>query len=919
MNRKRFLWISLSVLFVALVQQSQVSYAQERAALEEVVVTGSRIVRKELEGSAPVQTFTREDIEASGQMSLGDIIREIPSVSGQAQTTQVNNGGTGAKTISLRGLGSDRTLVLLNGRRLPNSALSASSTGIVGNVDLNTIPVSMVERVEVLKEGASAVYGADAISGVVNIITRDDLDGLEVNASYGESGEGDGESQELSVTFGNSFDGGHFMFDATYVEEKSILAGDREWAATPLASLDGEVAFLGSSAPPWGNYTIPSTETAVTLGPEFGEFREFSFFGGDSYNFAPVNYQRQPNERWMLTFDGEQQLLDDNALGVVNVFAEAQYINRQNEQALAEVPLAPLVFFGFSDAPYSADNFYNPFDEQINDWRRRMVEGGPRIRDFESQTKRIVLGLNGQFEEWSWEAYYQYGDVSLDTNFGDLYNLQRVANAVGPTTGSPAGGDLQCVNDPMNCVPLDVFGQNSVTQDMLDYVTFTTNEAAGSDQEIFALNVSNSNIFDLPAGPVGVAFGLQQREESGFDNPDSQVAALAAANAVTGTPRIPTSGSYEVKEAYVEFLIPLLSDLPMVQSLDLELAHRYSDYDTFGSTNNSKVGARWRLNNELMIRGSFSEAFRQPQISDLFGGAGTSFPQISDPCAENPTDTCLADGVPAGGYEPPSTQIQTRVGGNENLEPETADIVTVGFVFEPRWVEGASLTADYYDIEITDAISTLGAEFVLTQCQQTGAFCGQIQRFDPASGGVVGFPRVVDNRFTNVGGVETSGVDLGLAYRGIETEFGLFDASVEATYIDKYDKIQADGSVIPHAGRFLDDQDGWFGRWKTNFSLRWNWRGWSANYQARWIKSAEESYQDQITGEVLDRTVDGRTYHDLQGGYRFPDSGLSVRVGVNNLTDKEPPLSLDGFNDNTDVRTFDTVGRFFYGELRYQM
>lgn len=919
MNRKRFLLVSLPFLFITLVQASQVSYAQDRA-VEEVVVTGSRIVRKELQGSAPVQTFTREDIEASGQVSLADIIREIPSVSGQAQTTQVNNGGTGAKTISLRGLGSDRTLVLLNGRRLPNSALSASSTGLVGNVDLNTIPVAMVERVEVLKEGASAIYGADAVSGVVNVITRDDLDGLEVNASYGEAGEGDGESTELSVTFGNSTDEGHFMFDGTYVKEKSILAGDRDWAATPLAYLDGSVEFLGSSAPPWGNYTIPSTGNAVTLGPNYdSSFRTFDFFGGDSYNFAPVNYQRQPNERWMLTFEGEQRLMEDDDFGSVNVFAEAQYVNRQNEQALAEVPLAPLVFFGFSDAPYSAANFYNPFGEDIADWRRRMVEGGPRIRTFEADSKRVVLGLNGEFENWSWEAYYQYGDVNLETHFGDLYNLQRVANAVGPTTGSPATGDLQCVNDPTNCVPLNVFGENSVTPEMLDYITFTTNESAGSDQQIFAANISNSNIYDLPAGPLGFAFGVQYREETGFDNPDSQVAALAAANAVTGTPRIPTEGGYNVKEAYVEFLVPLLADMPLVQSLDLELAHRYSDYDSFGSTNNSKAGARWRLNDDLMIRASYSEAFRQPQISDLFGGAGTSFPQVSDPCSNNPTPSCIADGVPAGGYSSPSTQIQTRVGGNPDLDPESADIVTAGFVYEPSWLQGASVTADYYDIEIQDAIATLGADFVLTQCQQTGQFCDLIQRFDAASGGVVGFPRVVDNRFTNVGGVDTAGVDIGLAYRGLETEFGLFDATVEATYIDQYDKIQADGSVIPHAGRFIDDQDGWFGRWKANVGVRWHYKGWNANYQLRWIKGAEESFHDQITAEVLDRTVSGRTYHDLQAGYRFPDSGLSVRLGVNNLTDKEPPLSLDGFNDNTDVRTFDTVGRFWYGELTYRM
>lgn len=902
--------------------------AGAQPALEEIVVTGSRIVRRDLDTSGPVTTFTRDELEISGRLSVGEILREIPSVSGAGQTTQINNGGNGSQTVSLRGLGSTRTLVLLNGRRLPNSTLS-----LEGEVDLNTIPVSMIERVEVLREGASAVYGSDAVAGVINIITRRDFSGFDAMVGYRETDLGDGETLEASLTFGESFDRGHFMFDISYYDEQETRVAKRNWANVPKDFFLGEFQFLGSSAPPWGNYNVPGLGP-VTLGPDFqggsiiapnGQaYKPFSFFGGDSYNFAPINHSRVPNKRWMLTFQGDREIdFLPPALGETRLFAEAQYINRTSQGAFAEEPLAPLIFYSFAGSPYSADNFYNPFGVDIADWRRRLVEAGPRIDDREVETKRILLGLQGDIGNWGWEFAYQYGDASGTTRT-NVINLERVANAVGasqrdPDTGEfvlDANGNPVCVNDPLNCVALNVFGQNSITREMLDYIEFVTNELGGASHRIWTFDVVNSNLFELPAGPMGIAFGAQYRDEKGFDVPDSQVQSLGLSNAVTGTPRFETRGSYDVKELYAELLVPLLSDAPLAQTVELDLAHRFSDYSSFGSTNNSRIGLRWRFNDQFMARGVYSQAFRAGQIFQLFGGAGTSFPTLTDPCGTNPTPACIADGVPAEGFEQPSQQISTRVGGNPDIQPEEADIFTAGIVYTPDWLDGLSFTVDYYSVDLDNAISTLGGDFILSSCASTGEFCEFITRFGPGTG-VEGAPSSIDNRTTNVGGVKTSGWDFGIAYRGLETGFGSFDFRLDASYIHKYNKEIAGGTIVRHAGRFIDDQDGWFGRIKANFGIDWNIRDFRVAYFARYIQGAKEEGEDLFTLEPFVHKVSSRLYHDIQLNYNVPNLGMGLVFGINNLLDKDPPESWTGFNDNTDVRTFDTMGRVYYGRVRF--
>ncbi len=888
----------------------------ETESVEELIVTGSRIVRVELEGSSPVQVFDRIDIERSGETSLGELLREMPSVAGGAQTTQINNGGDGTNRISLRGIGSGRTLVLMNGRRLPSSTSGLSSTNLTGAVDLNTIPVTMVDRIEVFKDGASAIYGSDAVGGVVNILTRRGYDGVQVNYQHGVTSRGDGIRTGADLTFGGTGEDSSFLVFGSYVNEGTICACDRDWANTPYALFGGDVIFLGSSAPPWGRYrySIDDENFDVTRGPEYGEFRPFDFFGGDSYNFAPSNHQRQPNRRWSVAFSGDRMVNDLPFLGDARFSLEMSYLNRDSDQRLAEVPLAPLVFFGYN-APYTADNYYNPFGAEISDWRRRMVEGGSRFENTLTETKRVLVGLDGELGNWDYDMYATFGETASEGHFGHIYNLERVANAVGPSLKDGDGnwvldadGNPLCANDTDACVPLNVFSEGSVTQEMIDYITFVDNQASLQDQKALALNFVNSDIVDLPAGPLGVAFGYEWREERGSDTPDSQVNALGSA--ATGTPRKPTSGGFSVKEIYSEMVLPLLGDNAIADSVELNLATRYSSYDPFGDTTNSNVGLKWRVSDQFMGRMKFSQAFRAPSTSHLFGGSGFSFPSISDPCSTNPTSFCIADGVPAGGFEPLSTQIRTTVGGNMNAQPETADIFTYGFVYEPNFVPGLAITIDHYDIELTNALATLGADFIVESCAESGSYCDLIERIP--SGPNAGNPINVLNTVRNVGGLNTSGWDIGARYLGLDLLGGTFDFRFEATRLSDFETVQADGSVVNLTGRFDDDQDGHFTKLRYNFDVVYNRNSLSLSWQLRSIGDADEVGFDFATGADVERILEGRNYHDLQASYDFTDLDMIIAGGIDNVLDEDPPLSLDGFNDNTDVRTFDTAGRYYF-------
>mgnify|MGYP006134227527 FL=1 len=898
--------------------------AQDTAeGIDEVVVTGSRIQRADLEGFNPVTVLDRATITDSGALNIGAILQDLPNSAGQGVNTGVNNGGNGSVNFSLRGLGSNRTLVLINGRRAVASGLGADDA-----VDLNNIPVSIVERVEILKDGASAVYGSDALAGVVNIITRSDFEGVEVTSTIGETSEGDGRQTLHEVIAGTNTDKGNFVVSAYWAEQEEIWAGDRDYSREeiwyhPYWDPTGQDVG-GSSAPPWGNYG-GSDDIRYTQGPDGGDWREYDGTS-DSYNYAPANYTQTPSERWGFSAFGSYNIGDIGLFKNIELSTEFMYTHRRSDVLLAPEPLAPLAFFGTA-APYSDKNWYNqqygPKDADGNtmvlaDWRRRMVETGGRNAIHETNTHQISLSLSGQVKDWNWDMSAVYGENDASqTNTGN-FSLERVAEAVGPTYRDDAG-NLFCSPDGTadgvidGCVPLNVFGtpgtDSEVTQDMLQYISgnYTSITEGGNDMSQVQANVSG-DLFSLPAGPVGMAFGIEHRDLGGFELPD----ALQILGTTTAGASLATKGGYKLDEVYVEFAIPLLD------GLDLSLASRYSDYETFGSTTNSKIGLRWAVTDELTLRGTVSEAFRAPSIPDLYTGIVTDFPSVTDPCATNATASCVANGVPAGGYNNEGIiQLPTRVGGNVDLQPETADTLTVGLVYTPAWIEGTSLTIDYWKTEIENQISSIGPQVILDNCAATGAYCEYIERWAAGSGAEVGSVRYIYDLQANVGSLEASGVDLSIRHQLAELPFGNFDFRIDAAFVEQYDLTISTGEVIKHAGRFENDLDGNFPRTKMTYTLNWDYGNWSASYKARYIAGVTETLDSWYNATPEEHSVSSQVVQDVQLSYDLVDFNTKLTLGIDNVADKQPPYAYSGFNDNTDPRTYETRGRFMYGRVSF--
>jgi iron complex outermembrane receptor protein len=907
--------------------------ADEEAKVERIEVTGSRIKRVDMEGANPVQIITREDLVESGITNIGDILQEIPAVAGAATNTAINNGGSGAVRVSLRGLGSNRTLVLINGRRLVNSGTGADSSA-----DLSTIPVAIIKRVEVLKDGASAVYGSDAIAGVVNIITRNDFEGFEANVSYDGSTENwDGEAKTVDLTMGFNSDKGNAVISAYFTEQTAQMSGDREWSAYEL-DLDpatGELLKGGSSAPPWGRYNgvagangCSSQTHGAGSGPGQSDPSDFSNPTGydcwdwdkDTYNYAPANYHLTPQERYGFFASGDYAINDS-----MRFFSEMSFNRRTSKTKLAPVPLGPLAFYGWTDAPYSADNYYNQQfgpknaagnSVNIADWRRRVVETGGRDSTYGVDTIRGVFGLGGELSDtWSYELSYVYGQNNSTTAAQGGVNFEKVSSAVGPSF-MDGNGNVVCgtvANPIADCVSLNTFGipgtASQISSEMLDYISFEAHDLGSNTQTILSGSVFG-DAFELPAGPVGMVFGAEHREESGTDLPD----ALIALGVTTGSTREKTVGQYEVDELYTEMNFPLLADVAFAESLEVDGALRYSDYDTFGDTTNYKLGLRWIPVDGLMVRSTISTAFRAPSTSELFAGNGANSPSVVDKCAVNPTAFCIANGVPAAGFEPIGDQLSSTLGGNANLTPEEADTLTVGLVYSPDFVEGLSLTVDYWDIQLENAISTIGEQLILDKCASDGLYCDLITRY--TTGPLAGNSSDIDNRNVNVGAISSKGYDFNAQY-AIETEIGNLSFGLDSTYYKEYDITQADGSVVTQAGWYRQNGgDGNFPEWKTNFSMQLAADDWSASWKVRYIGEALEPFDanndgDTDTEDFSDsRTVDSQILHDARFTYYFDN--ISTTLAVSNVFDQDPPYAATGFNDNTDPRTYSTTGRHLF-------
>lgn len=884
-------------------------------SLDRIEVTGSRIKSADIETSQPVLTLSREDIEKQGVTSVADILQRV-AANGAALNRTFNNGGDGSAGISLRNLGSARTLVLVNGRRW--------TTALDGSVDLNTIPTAMVERIEVLKDGASTIYGSDAIAGVVNIITKKNFDGAEANAYYGQYSAGDGAREAYDFSLGTSTDRASLVIGASYVNEEAVMAGNR------AISAGGPPFFSGQSGTGFpGSYVRGGTRYILLDGVE-------TPFNANvhGYNTAPDNYLLTPNERTSLFTQGTYDLTDK-----VTFRTEAMYNERKSEQLLAAMPVTGMVL--------SADSMYNPFGVDLTSVNRRFIETGGRSFNQNVKNWHFYAGFEGFFEigerSFDWDVGYRYDKTDQNDLTYGLFNLANLDQAYGPS--EVRNGVPVCVDAPggdviPGCVPLNPLGpRGAISPEALDYTAFTAHDSATVLSKGFTANFSGE-IVTLPGGPLAFAAGYERREESGQFDPD----AFIAAGLSTGNGAKPTRGAYDLNEFFLELSIPVLADVPGAKLLDFSVASRYSDYSNFGDTVNNKFGFRWKPFDDLMFRGNYSEGFRAPSINNLFAGDADSYETYADPCAtqmSNPTVAarCAAQGVPAnfvqpgGGTGAKQTLEPWTWASNPDLMPETSTSKTLGFVYSPGFIDGFNVSLDWWHIEIEDSITRPEAQFIMDKCyagtdSEAAVYCALITR-DPGYADQAYYVTNVRQQLMNLSSYVVEGWDLAASYRTADTAAGRFTVNFDGTYLSKWER-QATAESDPELlqGQYLNQDPYW--RIRANLYLGWDMGNFGATWGMRYKSGMEEScdFGDADMNQTYcsdpDRTTAGgpdprnhiasTVYHDLQVRYSTPWNGL-VSVGVNNIFDKDPPVSYSVSYNMFDPQ-YDLPGRFMY--LQYK-
>lgn len=925
--------------------QGNNSKQQPVSKLETVEVTGSRIKGSELATQVPVITITSQDIKQSGLTSIGDILQQLSS-SGSALNTKFNSAGnfgfppdgsgvgSGSATLDLRNLGAKRVLVLVDGLRWVNES---SASGVSAAVDLNTIPVGIIDRIEILQDGASALYGSDAIAGVVNIITKKKQDGGAASVYYGSYNNlSGGGTSNADLSFGGSSDRADYFVDFGYVKQDSIVSS--AWGQASNECVPGTGLANCSSATPTGRFifTDPGGQTQdVTLnGPVSGvasypsDFHNFST--ADRFNFAPYNLLLTPNERKSVFAQVHYHLSN-----YITWYARGLYNHRTSANQAAPEPifLGPGAGTGGLADTVGVDvtNPYNPFGYTLSAdpssgnlilIGRRPIEGGPRVFSQDVNTTYFATGLQGSFtfaqRDFYWDVNFADGDNQASQTVRGTYNIAHIQRALGPLA--------DCTG---SCVPLDLFGgPGTITPAMLQYIQYIEHDTSDNKIRLYTANLSG-DIVDLPAGPLSFATGYEHRRYQGSYQPD----AVVVAGESNGVPSLPTSGQYSINEYYLELNVPVLKDLPGVKSLDLSAASRYSHYSTFGGTTNSKLGLRWQVYDDLTLRGTWAQGFRAPSIGELFGSPARFDDTLQDPCSApigNSTTAanCAALGVPAS-YAQPNSQISVRTGGNRQLNPETAKSLTLGAVYSPGWAANTSwsdkldLTLGYYRIRINHAIESLDAQTKLDRCvasaDPNSTFCQGIHR--NATGNIDGF----DNTLQNLGRINTSGFDFGVNWRGPETGIGRFHANWSSTYVRKYEARNGFGQLEPRTVG-LELNNSAIPRLTSNLKLGWARNAWTVDYTLRYIGSLKEdcaaaagfaicNHPNEITADRPDgtHTMGSVMYSDLRASWRVPVSiDLTLTAGINNLFDKQPPICVSCSLNGYDASTYDLPSRFTY-------
>ncbi|HET7175367.1 MAG TPA: TonB-dependent receptor [Gammaproteobacteria bacterium] len=1041
-------------VFAADAAATTASTDQSTAQLGKIEVTGTRIKRTSVETAQPITVVTAQEIKASGFANIGDVLQSLTST-GSAVNEQVNNGNGGEENMDLRNLGPQRVLVLVNGHRWVPEIDNA--------VDLQTIPASVIDHIEILQDGASAIYGSDAIAGVVNVITVKDFSGAEANAyigMYHGNGHNDGKKQEYDYTLGSSGDKSGVVMNVSYNNESGNYAGSRTLTKEAIYGIGG-----GSSSVPGGRFIInngsicgampgvtesplfppntpggsnnipgapgPATECDVTLKAPgavptpnaTSDWRDFA--GSDEFNYAPLNYLIAPSERTSLYVQGHYDLADNLTFTTTVLFN-----NRNSLQQLAPEPL----FLGEENngvqnngenIGVGADNPFNPFkvdlvpypkfdpvdpknpilgaqvpDPNFAGWcalygsancmttgvelvslRRRGTpqELGDRVQNENIDTFHWSAGFKGYFNmlgnEWDWDVNGAYNSNFREQSLTGDFNTSQLQASLSSSCAATAG-----------CVPLNIFGGagaagQTITPAMSSFVGFEAHNIDRQDVRNYGADISG-DLFDLPAGPVGLALGYEYLEQNGFDHSD----ALIALGVTTGNAAKPTNGRVATDAEYFEFNIPLVADAPFMKDVSLDLADRFSQFKWGGigqgqvfipgadHASTARAALRWQVNDNLLLRGSWSQGFRVPSISEFYEGINNNFPAVTDPCTIGNAGGafCASNGHPVVAKQI-SGQISTIAGGNAKMTPEKSISKTVGFVYNPDWMPGYDLSVDYYHISLVNTVATIGPDNILDGCYQANvqSYCKLIQV-------VSGQVNQIENINTNVGSTITDGFDIATHYKFPSTSAGDFKLGVDITILKRFDKTVPNATVpggyavsklagwsVPNAPLSVNPGSGaTYPKRRLNLSLNWHYGDWSAMWSMYYVdhtvepctnanaspttvianctynndaknaatynhyfqlgvfshpftaNQAAQTWNAQgVTAYLGQNHIGAVTYHDVEATYHMDSWNTDFTFGIQNLFGKQPPSSMSSFSNSYYPFYNRIPGQFFFGRV----
>jgi len=944
--------------------------------IQEIIVTGSRIKRSSFDSPVPLAVIDGEALAQSGFTVLGDALNNLPQglVNSNLQNTSGTLFNAGQSRVDLRGLGSARTLVLVDGRRHLTGDFRTSA------VDLNIIPSTMIERIDAISGGASAVYGSEAISGVVNVILKHHMEGVEFDVQGGMTGDSDGEEWKTSLGYGTGFAEGRgsFLVGAEWGHVDPIYQIDRDWAypgvrRNNLLAPQTIVPASRSNTMPTATFQLVNNNNPATARSS-SISRDYSAVNANTTECRTATVRPLCQDPWLFytaeynALQGEldrrvaRAYLDFDITDNLTAFADVSYA-KVDGRAIFQPAFSSAAGGGLLPVVLRGDNAYlNGGSALAGQLRTQWTAAGLALnrattanvgkfweelggRDslISRDSYRAIVGLNGDFKvfnhDFSWDTYAQYSELE---GAAIAYNVPNIVKVQQATDAVLLNGQIVC-NDAAaraaGCQPWDLI--NGPSQGAIDYVNASARSDGEASQQVAGLNFSTT-VFNLPAGPLAVAFGGEYRKEKSDQIQDP----LSASGALFYNAIGRTKGEFDTTEAYAEIVIPILSGLPFAEKLTLEAAGRVGDYSTVGSVDQWRLQATWSPVADLTFRGSTSAAVRAPNITELFAPQGRNFTTLAnDPCdraqvaaiAGNASQlatriaNCSAD-IP--GYNPATfvsnigagrPSLALLQGGNPDLFEETADTESVGAVFRPRWVPNLTFSADYWKIKVDDAINTIPINTLLTNlCYDTpgdpnsNRFCDLILRDSTGAttGGLVGGISEVILTQQNVQAIETSGVDVALQHTQDFGGAGVWQIRLDGTKVIRWDLQGVPGGPTTHYAGTLTGVNGAVPEYKVNGTLGWTFHDFTVQWQSRFQDSYAVSEVDPPSSR--DPFYTGNYWeHDLRATYRWNDS-LSLRAGLINLTDEHPPLIPEvGGATGAQSSTYDNRGRWFYIGANY--